>query len=97
MLEGSLHLSDVESTLPDVDSAVLGVFHAQTISLPLVTIALPASRVLLEVKATLSNRDPQLFIIEEGSVQLQEIEEVLSQISMVSAFFIVTPLQVVTY
>jgi hypothetical protein len=55
MLERPLHLPDIKSTLPNINQAILRVFHTQTIPLPLVTIAFPSPGVLLKIETALSD------------------------------------------
>jgi len=89
VLESSLYLSDVVGTLTYVNFTVLGVLHTQSQALPLVAIRFPSTCRLLEVVPALSYRNSDVFIVEKGSVQLQEVDKMLSQVNLVSVAFLV--------
>ena len=56
--------------------------------------SLPPSVVLLEILAALSDGETDVFVVELGTIKLQEVDQVLSEVHVVGATFLVLPLKV---
>lgn len=55
---------------------------------------LPPTGVFLEVLAALTNRKPDIFVVKLRPIQLQKVNQVLSEVHVVRSTLLVLPLQV---
>ena len=95
MLERSLHFPYIPCAITHINVLILWVLDTESHSLPLVTIGLPASLLLPEIEAALPHRYAELFVVEEGAVHLEEVDQVLAEVYLVSVAPSVTPLEVI--
>ena len=93
MLEGPLHLLNVVSTAANIDFRVLRVLHTQSVTRPFI-VTVPAPGTLLEVLSALSDGEADVLVVELRAVELQEVDEVLTQVHVIRAATFVLSLQI---
>ena len=77
MLERPLNLLNIVCTTAYINFRILWVLYAKTVSGAFI-VTIPTTNAFLEVPATFSYRKTNVFVIELGAIELQEVYQVFT-------------------
>lgn len=97
MLKGPLHFLNRKGRSPYVHFWFLGVFYGEAKSGLLVSKVAPTSLLLAKVGAFLPYGDANALIVENHSIQPEELYQMMAQVSLLRTTSLVLPLQIASH